>query len=367
MAITNGSGEPQPQTEVRGFERRHRRSIFFPLLLVAAGGLLLLSNMGVLGPEIWSSLIRLWPLLIIVGALDGIYRGEGLAGQIFWLGLGVLFLLASLGYLSVNIWDLLLRFWPVFLIAIGIDILLGSRREAWARALAVLLSLALLAGVVWFAGANFTGRGATLQSSSVSQALPDANAASYNLSMGAGLFEISGGAPAGKLVNGEVRSVRQRGVRESVTELSDRVVYTLKDESVPVTLGNNNDRHWTMQLSSQLPAALDVTLGAGQARIDLGGMKLESVDATVAVGEMDVVLPAQGEYSAEFTTAIGKTVIRVPQNAAVEIRVDGIFPIDVNGEGLTLNGRTVTATGSGPVTRVMVLNIIGSTTIERVR
>jgi hypothetical protein len=367
MTISNGSPEQEPRPDYRGFDPPHRRSIFFPLLLLAAGVLLLLSNLNILGPDIWNNLIRLWPLLFIVGALDGIYRGEGLAGQIFWLGLGILFLLASLGYLSINIWDVLLRFWPVFLIALGIDILFGNRKEIWARGLAVLISLALLVGVVWFAGINFTGRGVQLQSTTINQPAEGATAASYDISMAAGLFELSGGAPTGQLLSGEVRSANQGGVRESMVTQNGRAIYTLKDDNVTIHVGNNSNRRWTFELNDSIPTDLDFSMGAGEARLDLTGMELERVDATVAVGELNIDLPQTDGYEADLTTVIGQTVIRIPSDAAVEIQVDGIFPVNVSGQGLTLNGRTVTATGSGPVTRIKVTNIIGSTSIERVR
>jgi len=368
MAIDNRSPEPDPRPEPRGFDRPHRRSIFFPLLLLAAGVLLLLSNLNMIGPDVWGSIIRLWPLLIIVGALDGIYRGEGLAGQIFWLGLGVLFLLASLGYLAVNIWELLLRYWPVFLIALGIDILLGNRREAWARALAVILSLALLAGVVWFAGANFVAPGGAVQNSTISQPVSGATSASYDLAMDAGQFVLSGGAPSGELISGEVRSVRSGSVRESLTNQNGRAMYQLRQDSITFNIGTNNaDHHWTLQINDEIPADLSATLGAGQLELQLSGIELTELDATVAAGQLEVDLPQEGDYSADLTTVVGETVIRIPSDAAVEIQVDGIFPISLNGEGLSQNGRIVTAEGSGPVVHIKVLNIIGSTRIERVR
>ena len=87
----------------------------------------------------------------------------------------------------------------------------------------------------------------------------------------------------------------------------------------------------------------------------------------MAAGQLEVDLPQEGDYSADLTTVVGETVIRIPSDAAVEIQVDGIFPISLNGEGLSQNGRIVTAEGSGPVVHIKVLNIIGSTRIERVR
>jgi len=54
------------------------------------------------------------------------WRGS-LVGPIILIGLGIVFLLNNLGLLSWSVWEVILRLWPILLIAIGLDILLGRR------------------------------------------------------------------------------------------------------------------------------------------------------------------------------------------------------------------------------------------------
>jgi energy-converting hydrogenase Eha subunit A len=61
---------------------------------------------------------------------------------------GAVLLLTNLGYLPQISWDQLWRFWPVLLIAIGIDTLF-SRRSLFGAIVGALLILALLGGVIY--------------------------------------------------------------------------------------------------------------------------------------------------------------------------------------------------------------------------
>jgi lia operon protein LiaF len=77
-------------------------------------------------------------------------RGS-LAGPAVLIGLGIVFLLNNLGYLGWGIWDTLLRLWPVLLIAVGLDLLIG-RRSALGSALLALLVVAALGAAIWWTG-----------------------------------------------------------------------------------------------------------------------------------------------------------------------------------------------------------------------
>ena len=66
---------------------------------------------------------------------------------------GVLFLLSNLGIVDWSTWNLLWRFWPLVLIAVGIDVLFGNR-SAVGSIISAFLILALVgavAGAIFFA------------------------------------------------------------------------------------------------------------------------------------------------------------------------------------------------------------------------
>src|SRR4030067_1428909 len=75
----------------------------------------------------------------------------GLVAPIILIGVGLVFLVTNLGMLSTSIWGVLLRIWPVILIAMGIDLLIG-RRSLIGRMLALVLILAVLACGLWVGG-----------------------------------------------------------------------------------------------------------------------------------------------------------------------------------------------------------------------
>jgi predicted membrane protein len=91
------------------------RHLFSGVVFVAIGVLFLLGNMGVLEVD---RILRFWPVLLIAGGAfkliecrDDYRRGSG----IFWIVIGSLLLLGSLGILRVSLRD----FWPLVLIGFG--------------------------------------------------------------------------------------------------------------------------------------------------------------------------------------------------------------------------------------------------------
>ncbi|TFH31921.1 MAG: hypothetical protein E4G99_13390, partial [Anaerolineales bacterium] len=73
---------------------------------------------------------------------------SGIAGPVILIGLGVVFLLNNMGMLSWSVWDVVLRLWPLLLVAWGLDLMIG-RRSAWGAATALIIVLALIAGGVY--------------------------------------------------------------------------------------------------------------------------------------------------------------------------------------------------------------------------
>ena len=101
---------------------RPRDPLFWGLLLIALGGLFLLNNLRLLSGPVFAW----WPVLELLPGLwllsRGLRRrqGGGLVGGTLLLGLGVFWLLVSLGVVGSNL------FLPVLLLALGLGLLLRS-------------------------------------------------------------------------------------------------------------------------------------------------------------------------------------------------------------------------------------------------
>ena len=97
------------------------------IVVLLLGVILTLGNFDIIEA---SSVLRFWPLLLVVfGAIKALQPGPG-GGRMFGAGVavvGVFLLLGRLGILWIDIWDL----WPLVLIAVGASLVFKTgRRQA---------------------------------------------------------------------------------------------------------------------------------------------------------------------------------------------------------------------------------------------
>lgn len=100
-----------------------KKRIFFALLLIIVGFLLIGFDAGFI-PEIYKSIVISWQMLLIVLGVNAFYRKRYTAGLLLF-SIGIIFLLPVLGRTFPEIFGVLhnldLRlYWPIVLIAIGI-------------------------------------------------------------------------------------------------------------------------------------------------------------------------------------------------------------------------------------------------------
>src|SRR5512133_1938193 len=135
---------------------KKRGGLFFPLLLLSAGVLLLMSNFGYLPGGFWGVVQMYWPVLLIGAGLDGLIRGNGITASLLVAGFGGILLSGNLGYISITTWDLLAKGWPLILIGMGLDIIIGHR-TALRSIIGLLFAFLLIAGLVWVADLSLSG------------------------------------------------------------------------------------------------------------------------------------------------------------------------------------------------------------------
>ena len=321
--------------------RRHRVSLFFPILLIAIGVVFLLKNMNVLQGDTWSLIINLWPVLLIVIGIDQFWRREGSVGAVFWIGAGIVFLLSNFGYLNISIWQAIFGLWPVLLVAIGFDIL-GGRRSIW---------IALVGGLVVLA---FNGRVAVCHGGR------GAKRASLARRAGHPTFEWGnpgqGRSGASRRLDArrmpcrvgitwwKARSRQPSGehATHAVSTSGGTMVFSLHSTGTPFFLPNATQGryNWNIGLSPQVPIDLKTSIGAGSMDIDLSGLQISNLQVDVAVGSATVTLPEKGRFQAKMSGAIGQLVVIVPRGMQVRIQAD-------NGLAGCIRARWLPATGQG--------------------
>jgi len=302
--------------------RRYRGSLFFPIILIGLGIIFLLSNIGVLRGDIWSTIINLWPVLLIAIGLDGIWRRQGLVGATVLIVLGIVFLLSNLGYLELNVWTTIFRLWPIILIAIGFDVLIG-RRSTIASLIGLVVILGILAGALWLSGIGVAG-GRSVSGMEIQQVLGDVARANLQISPAAGELTVDALSGSADLIAGRVPDLGGQTIREVYSVSGATASYRLTTNGVNVVSwpGGNDDWRWDLGLTDQIPLDLRVEMGAGSMQLDLTGLQLDNLNVSLGVGQTTVELPAGEDYQARIEGAVGQLFVVVPLEAGVRVRAD---------------------------------------------
>ena len=253
-------------------------------------------------------------------------RRGGFVWPLILISAGVIFLLNNMGLLSWSVWDALWSLWPVLLIAIGLDILFG-RRSAIGSLIALVLVIAVIAGAVWLAvtatplvtGQVFTGQALTTER--VAQELVGATSADVRIAFGAGSLRIGALKDSGNLIEGTIgtgpgeRVTRDFRVDGGVARLQ------LKSEGISIMpFGRHRyDQTWSLDLSSSVPMALNVSTGVGQSTLDLSSLKVTDLHVSSGVGQTEVWLPAHGRITARVSGGVGQLIVTIPEGMAARI------------------------------------------------
>jgi hypothetical protein len=242
-------------------------------------------------------------------------------GPILLIGAGVVLLLNTMGILDWSIWWSIVQLWPLLLIAIGVDLLIG-RRSIWGSLLALLLVVAVLGGGFWlvYSGALTAQQ---LPTQDISQELAGASEGQVILDPGVGNIRIGPLDDPDNLVEAALRRTGSEEFASDFRMDGDRAVFTLRTEGVvwsPTSGAMATGPTWDVRINPDLPIGLDLNLGAGTCDLDLTGMAVSSVNVDLGVGRCEITFPAQGRVEGTLSGAIGETVIVVP--AGVEARIE---------------------------------------------
>lgn len=305
------------------------RSLFFPLLLIVVGVLIFLVNVGKVQGTAWDNLLTYWPIILIIGGLDGLYKRDGWVGPLVLLGFGTILLLGNLGYIAQNGFTLFLRLWPVLLVAIGLDIAFGHRASIWNTFLRVGLGLALVAAILWLAVASPFGNG--LKSIPYEQALNGATSSSVSMTVAAGRIDLSGGADNNFLLVGSAGVPRESDLNADYSKpVAGKSQLSLEGNGVSYIPLNAGNYPWSFKLNSGIPVDLTVKLAAGMMDLNLKQTRVSDLTAEMAVGSATITLPTGTNVTGKIDCAVGQLIIRIPKGSNVTIHTDtALVPVSI--------------------------------------
>jgi hypothetical protein len=228
---------------------------------------------------------------------------------------GVILLLSNLGIVPDIAWTQLIRFWPVLLIALGIDVLVG--RPSLGSVLAALIGTCALIALALAAIYLFGPETWVTRSQSLGHPLGSAVTADVALSCSGCSIDISGEASPEQLIEGTVTVRADEQLLQVTHRSGDSIHFELTGKpSLPISRISRTKRPWTVRLHSGIPIELAVTTG-GPIAIDLRGLRIESVDVSAGREPCEIILPTEGQTTVDVSA--DDLIVRVPDGAGVRI------------------------------------------------
>jgi hypothetical protein len=257
-------------------------------------------------------------------------RRVSLVGPAILIGLGLLFLANNFGLLRGNVWAVAWRFWPLILVLLGLEILIGRRSTLASAIIAVggiLLIVALVAAAVYWGWGSAGQSGVTEH---VVQEMEGAESAAVTLDFAVGELRVRDLEDSSDLLDAHFSGLL---VKHQYEVRAGRGYLRLESEESGFAWwpGAAVDNVWDIALSSDIPLTLDVDAGLGQATLDLSDLQVTDFSLNAGVGSVHVILPATGRTTANVEAGVGGVVLEIPRGVAARIDADvGLVGLNVD-------------------------------------
>lgn len=248
--------------------------------------------------------------------------GRGLSGAIILIIAGVVLLLQNLGIIHVD-WLSLWRYWPVLLILIGLDVLLG--RSIVGSVAVALLSVAVVGAILFVSTQDVSSDlgMVSVATHAIEEDLGSAEALTVEVDLGAADAQISALADDQLAASGELR-INER--------LQPQITYHVEGGRGYLTIGEGEREAYaigpgftgalTLALNSRVPLDLTLRVGAGDLTLDLSALTLHSLTVEGGVGDITLILPSHGIFSADLRAGVGSFDVTVPSELSALVEMD---------------------------------------------
>jgi hypothetical protein len=270
--------------------------------------------------------------------------------SLFWpivlITSGVLLLLSNLGYLPDPSWNLLWRLWPVLLIALGVDVLIGRRSVAGAIISGVLIFI-LIGGVVLlvFFARNIPmlaelARAPDMATMEIEHPLDDLETAEIVIDWPHLRGTLSALDDSSNLIEGEIDYYGD--LTFNVDESGDHADVILDSHYTTVGFSFNglpDEGRWDVALHPRVAADLNLDAGSGRLSLDLRALSVTGLMLDAGSGAIELTLPEASTFNGEIDGGSGRLEITVPESVGLRVVLD-------DGSGsLRTDGRFVLVSG----------------------
>jgi hypothetical protein len=249
-------------------------------------------------------------------------RFPNLFWPVIFIGVGGLILLANMGLIDpINLGEVW-RLWPIFLVVAGVNMLFGRNNRLFASMFSGLLALAVIAFLYFAPSVIDTLPGPELVTESFSDPSTGVQEAEVSIDFDRGNIFIEGLEESDPLF--EAMVTHDERVTFNASGSSTRNIRLRLDQVSTVPFGSFFDQaqiEAQIGLAPGVPIALDVNIGGGSAEMDLGGLTLKKVKADSGSGSLEAVLPG-GDYKVDFSSGSGSISVETGEDSELDMKLD---------------------------------------------
>jgi len=244
--------------------------------------------------------------------------------------IGIFLLLNTLDVVNVSLWENLLVYWPVFLIAIGIEKIFASSDRL--KPLAYISPLLIVATFAYAVTAGPTGGLDLSGDNSASDTMnwnlasdPSIRSVDLKVDFGGGRLIVGGGTGQGNLIEGRFQ---HRGHEPQVKTKQDGgtvVVSITQPHSVnrSITLGRRDRERWNLRLNDSTPVDLSVDAGGAIVRLDLADLVVPKISVSSGAADVDLAVGTKSpKVDCEIDCGAASIDLTIPAAAGLRLTRD---------------------------------------------
>jgi len=232
--------------------------------------------------------------------------------------LGIVFLLQTFGVLPWELWATLWRFWPVLLIAMGLAILMRRHNPWLVSGLIFALLLASLGIAIWQHGLpSPVGAAAT----SYTEPLDNLEHARIEIDLSAASLAV-GSLPAGSANFVEAISAGKPGdMLASFQRQDGEGLLALRTRRTSEQLWNEAESHWEVNFSREIPLALEIKAAVADLDLDLSQLSVTELRLDIDAGNCAIQMPSSISIKAYIKADLANIELAIPEGVAAKLKI----------------------------------------------
>lgn len=249
--------------------------------------------------------------------------------SLFWaivlIAVGVVWLLANVDVISQDNLAMLALLWPILLVGIGVDLLVGRRSPA-AGAVVGVVTVGLII-VFMLLGPTFGWTGDTeLKTETFSTPAGEATSARVTLDLSrysADVYALDPSTSPDRPLLVATATYRGSVDLQSSGDAEKTVVLESKS-SWWRSLGSVGDTPWDIGLDPGIPLDLSVRTSSGSGSLDLSQLEITGLQVDASSGSTRVILPVStgASYPVALEASSGRMEVEAPDGAQVDMTID---------------------------------------------